>query len=69
MLIVASWLVIRSGASSFQVALMIAGYVLLELALVVTAIPILIAEVALLASLAWPKVEVPAIQEPVGATR
>jgi hypothetical protein len=54
MLIVASWLLIRSGVTSFQVALMVVGYALLELALVVEAVPILIAEGALLLSLAWP---------------
>jgi glycosyl transferase family 87 len=54
MLVVASWLLIRSGVTSFQVALMVVGYALLELALVVEAVPILIAEGALLLSLAWP---------------
>lgn len=54
MLIVASWLLIRSGVTSFQVALMVVGYALLELALVVQAVPILVAEGALLLSLAWP---------------
>jgi hypothetical protein len=54
MLIVASWLLIRSGVTSLQVALMVVGYALLELALVVQAVPILIAEGALLLSLAWP---------------
>ena len=53
MLIVASWLLIRSGVTSFQVALMVVGYALLELALVVEAVPILIAEGALLLSLVW----------------
>jgi hypothetical protein len=52
MLVVAGWLLIRSGATSVQVALMVVGYALLELALVVLAIPILLAEAALLASLA-----------------
>ena len=54
MLIVASWLLIRSGVTSFQAALMVVGYALLELALVVQAVPILIVEGALLLSLAWP---------------
>ena len=54
MLMVAGWFVIRSGASAFQVALMVVGYALLELALVVMATPILLAEAALLLSLAWP---------------
>ena len=54
MLVVAGWLVIRSGASAFQVALMVVGYALLDLALVVLAVPILVAEALFLASLAWP---------------
>ena len=53
MLVLAGWLIIRSGATSFQVALMVAGYALLELALVVLAVPILVAEGLLLLSLAW----------------
>ena len=62
MLVVAGWLVIRSGASSFQVALMVVGYALLELALVVMAVPILVAEALFLLSLAWPRnPRVPAI--------
>jgi Glycosyltransferase family 87 len=52
MLVVAGWLVIRSGATAFQVGLMVVGYALLELALVVLAIPILVAEVAFLVALA-----------------
>ena len=52
MLVVAGWLVVRSGATAFQVALMLVGYALLELALVVLAVPILLAEAALLLSLA-----------------
>jgi Glycosyltransferase family 87 len=51
MLIVASWLLIRSGVTSFQVALMVVGYTLLELALVVLAVPILLTESALLVSM------------------
>jgi len=54
MLVVAGWLLIRAGATSVQVALMVVGYALLELALVVLAVPILVAEAALLVSLAWP---------------
>ena len=53
-LVLAGWLVVRSGATSFQVGLMVAGYALLELALVVLAVPILLAEALLLLSLAWP---------------
>jgi len=59
MLIVAGWLVIRGGATTWQVVLLVVGYALLELSLVVLAIPILLAEAALLASLAWPSAEPP----------
>jgi len=52
MLFVAGWLLVRSGATAFQVAILAVGYALLELALVVMAIPILLAEAALLISLA-----------------
>jgi hypothetical protein len=48
MLVLAGWLVLRSGATNFQVALMVVGYALLELALVVLAVPILLAEAAFL---------------------
>jgi len=51
MLVVAGWLVLRSGASPVQVGLLVVGYALLELALVVLAVPILAAEAALLVSL------------------
>jgi len=54
MLVVAGWLLIRSGATSVQVALLVVGYALLELALVVLAVPILLAEFLLLGSLLWP---------------
>jgi len=54
MLVVAAWLIIRAGATPVQVGLMVVGYALLELALVVLAVPILLAEAALLVSLAWP---------------
>ena len=64
MLIVASWLLIRSGVTSFQVALMVVGYALLELALVVQAVPILIAEGALPLSLAWPRGRQAPLAEP-----
>jgi len=53
-LVVAGWLLVRSGATWVQVALMVIGYALLELALLVLAVPILLAEAALLLSLAWP---------------
>jgi hypothetical protein len=54
MLVVAGWLVTRAGPTAFQVVLMVAGYALLELALIVLAVPILVAEALLLLSLAWP---------------
>ena len=59
MLIVAGWLVIRGGATTWQVVLLVAGYAVLQLSLVVLAIPILLAEAALLASLAWPPAQPP----------
>jgi hypothetical protein len=59
MLIVAGWLVIRGGATAWQIALLVVGYALLQLALIVLAIPILLAEGLLLASLAWPSAEAP----------
>ena len=52
MLVVAGWLLIRSGVTSVQVVLLVVGYALLELALVVLAVPILVAEGLLLLSLA-----------------
>jgi hypothetical protein len=59
MLIVAGWLVIRGGATTWQVGLLVIGYALLQLSLVVLAIPILFAEALFLASLAWPSAEPP----------
>ncbi len=53
MLIVAGWLLLRAGATHWQVALLVVGYALLELALLVLAVPILIAEALLLISLLW----------------
>jgi len=58
-LMVAGWLLIRSGATVVQTVLMVVGYSLLELALVVLAVPILVAEAALLVSLAWPAAQAP----------
>jgi Glycosyltransferase family 87 len=58
-LVVAAWLVVRAGASTVQVALMVVGYALLELALVVLAVPILLAEAAFLLSLALPATKAP----------
>jgi hypothetical protein len=51
MLVVAGWLVLRARPSPWQVGLLLVGYALLELALVVLAVPILLAEAALLLSL------------------
>ena len=51
MLVVAGWFVIRAGATQFQVALMVVGYALLELCLVVLAVPILLAEALFLVSM------------------
>lgn len=53
MLVVAGWLLLRARPSSWQVALLAVGYALLELALVVQAVPILLAEALLLVSLVW----------------
>jgi hypothetical protein len=53
MLVIAGWLVLRAGATPLQVAILVVGYALLELALVVLAIPILLAEAALLLSMLW----------------
>src|SRR2546428_454259 len=66
MLLVAGWLLVRSGATPVQVGLMLVGYALLELALIVLAVPILLAEAALLLSLAWPG---PQAQSIVGTPR
>jgi hypothetical protein len=51
MLVVAGWLVLRVGANAWQVGLLVVGYVLLQLVIVVLAVPILIAESLLLLSL------------------
>jgi hypothetical protein len=59
MLILAGWLVIRVGATSWQVGLFVVGYALLDLSLVVLALPILFAEAAFLISLAWPPAQPP----------
>ncbi len=66
MLVVAGWLVLRGGATSWQVGLLVVGYALLQLALVVLAIPILIGEALLLVSLLWqPNAGRPAVM-PIG---
>ncbi|HSS93106.1 MAG TPA: glycosyltransferase family 87 protein, partial [Candidatus Dormibacteraeota bacterium] len=55
MLLVAGWLILRArGVSAWQVGLMVAGYALLQLVIVVEAIPILLAEALLLLSLLRP---------------
>ena len=59
MLVVAGWLLIRSGVTAFQTVLLVVGYALLELALLVLALPILAAEALLLLSLAWPAAQSP----------
>jgi glycosyl transferase family 87 len=59
MLVLAGWLVIRSGVTAFQTVLLVVGYALLELALVVLAVPILATEALLLLSLAWPAAQAP----------
>jgi hypothetical protein len=51
MLIVAGWLVLRGGATAWQVALLVVGYALLQLVIIVLALPILVAEALLLLSL------------------
>ena len=53
MLVVAGWLVLRAQPSRWQLGLLVVGYALLELALLVLAIPILLAEALLLASFLW----------------
>jgi hypothetical protein len=50
MLLVAGWLVARERPSAPQIALLVLGLALLQMVLVVLAIPILAAEVLLLAS-------------------
>jgi hypothetical protein len=66
MLVVAGWLVLRAGATHWQIGLLVVGYALLELALVVLAIPILLAEAALLISLAWPAGQASGKPRPAG---
>ena len=47
----AGWLVLRARATAWQVALLVIGYALLQLVIVVLALPILVAEGLLLLSL------------------
>jgi hypothetical protein len=51
MLVIVAWLLLRTPLSAWQVGLLVIGYALLELALVVMAVPILVAEAVLLLSL------------------
>jgi Glycosyltransferase family 87 len=51
MLVVAGWLLLRAQLNAWQVGLLVAGYALLELVLVVMAVPILLVEAVLLVSL------------------
>jgi hypothetical protein len=53
MLVVAGWLVIRARPSPVQVWILVIGYALLELALLVLAVPILLAEAMLLLTFLW----------------
>jgi hypothetical protein len=53
MLVLAGWLVARAHPTPWQVALLVVGFALLQLVLTVLAVPILVAEVLLLASLIW----------------
>jgi len=66
MLVVAGWLVVRAQGSAAQVAILVLGFCLLELALLVLEAPILVAEVLLLASLIW---SAPARSHPSAGTR
>ena len=60
MLVVVAWLLLRSPLKAWQVGLLVLGYVLLEFALVVMAVPILVAEALLLLSLlAGPPAQAP----------
>jgi len=54
MLVLAGWLVARAHPSPWQIALLVVGFVLLQLVLAVLALPIIAAEVLLLASLIAP---------------
>jgi len=60
MLVVVAWLLVRTSLRAWQVGLLVLGYALLELALVVMAVPILLAEAVLLLSLlAGPPAQAP----------
>ena len=51
MLVAAGWLVVRAAANTWQIALLVLGYALLQFVIVVLAVPILLAESLLLLSL------------------
>ena len=53
MLVVAGWLIVRAGATATQVALLVTGYALLQLAIPALAVPTLVAEACLLLTLVW----------------
>lgn len=53
MLVLAGWLVMREQPAPWQVGLLVVGLALLQLVLVVLSLPIIVAEVVLLVSLAW----------------
>jgi hypothetical protein len=60
MLVVVAWLLVRTSLRAWQVGLLVLGYALLEVALVVMAVPILLAEAVLLLSLlAGPPAQAP----------
>ena len=63
MLVLAGWLLLRAQPSRWQVALFVLGYALLELALIVLALPIVVAEALLLISLIW--LPVPQVERPL----
>jgi hypothetical protein len=54
MLVLAGWLVLHEQPAPWQVALLVVGFGMLQLVLVVLSVPIILAEVVLLASLSWP---------------
>jgi glycosyl transferase family 87 len=64
MLVVAGWLVVRARPSAIQVGLLVVGYCLLEFALVVLAVPILLAEACLLLSFLFMKPVEPSAAKP-----
>jgi hypothetical protein len=61
MLFVAGWLLLRSQASAWQLGILFAGFILLELVLVFPPVLVLIAEMSLLLSFLWPLSDSPRI--------